>query len=70
MGVRDIMLMKGIPASEGIELGKAYVLQEEADTDSGFQEYNGKHYELERFFKAIDEAKKQIRELKKRLRRN
>lgn len=66
MGVRDIMLMKGIPASEGIELGKAYVLQEEADTDSGFQEYNGKHYELERFFKAIDEAKKQIRELKKK----
>ncbi|ADA67022.1 phosphoenolpyruvate-protein phosphotransferase [Thermotoga petrophila RKU-10] len=66
MGVRDIMLMKGIPASEGIELGKAYVLQEETDVDSGFQEYNGKHYELERFFKAIDEAKKQIRELKKK----
>lgn len=60
--------LKGIPASPGITMGKAYILEKE---NFCILEYRIKEEEIEseikRFKEAVEESKKQIQEIKKRV---
>jgi len=63
------MVLKGVPASPGIAIGKVYILEKE---DFCILEYRikkeGVDKEIKRFKEAVEESKKQILRIKERIR--
>jgi len=65
----NIMTLKGIPASEGIGLGRAIVIRE-SDSEISNTQVTDINTELDRFLAAVERAKEEIKEIKETAQRN
>ncbi len=63
------MTLKGIPASEGIGLGRAIVIRE-SDSEISNTQVTDINTELDRFLAAVERAKEEIKEIKETAQRN